>query len=123
MRYVMWIAEFSESSNLWTHLAPLGIPRGAPVWVSWNTLNLLGLSTGEGLDFGGFCCWPRLKPAPPKWISGVCCADPRRDKYASTSWCWPGILLPTVFEWRQMFELWLDLINLDLKSGETTRWT
>ena len=36
MRYVMWIAEFSESSNLWTQLAPLGIPRGTPVWVSWN---------------------------------------------------------------------------------------
>ena len=41
MRYVMWIAEFSESSNLWTHLAPLGIPRGTPVWVSWNSQNPL----------------------------------------------------------------------------------
>jgi len=24
MRYVMWIAELSESSNLWTHIALLG---------------------------------------------------------------------------------------------------
>ena len=34
MRKVMWIAEFSESSNLWTHIAPSGIPEGMPVWVS-----------------------------------------------------------------------------------------
>jgi len=34
LRYVMWIAEFSESSNLWTHIAPSGIPEGMPVWVS-----------------------------------------------------------------------------------------
>ena len=27
----MWIAEFSESSNLWTHIAPWGIPQGMPV--------------------------------------------------------------------------------------------
>jgi len=35
LRYVMWIAEFSESSNLWTHLALFGIPKSMPVWVSW----------------------------------------------------------------------------------------
>jgi len=34
LRYVMWIAEFSESSNLWTQLALLGIPKSMPVWVS-----------------------------------------------------------------------------------------
>jgi hypothetical protein len=44
MRYVMWIAEFRESLNLWTHLAPLGIPRGMPVWVS------LELSKNNGFD-------------------------------------------------------------------------
>ena len=34
--YVMWIAEFSESSNFRTHIAPSGIPEGMPVWVSLN---------------------------------------------------------------------------------------
>jgi hypothetical protein len=34
MRYVMWIAEFSESSNLWTHIALSGIPESMLVWVS-----------------------------------------------------------------------------------------
>ena len=37
MRYVMWIAEFSESSNLWTHIALSGIPESMLVWVSVNT--------------------------------------------------------------------------------------
>ena len=78
MRYVMWIAEFSESSNLWTHLAPLGIPRGTPVWVSWNsqkTPPLVERIFGLGGLFAGFT----LKRAPPKWISGVCFADPWCD--------------------------------------------
>ena len=34
LRYVMWIAETSESSSLWTQLALLGIPRSMPAWVS-----------------------------------------------------------------------------------------
>ena len=40
MRYVMWIAEFSESSNLWTHIALSGIPKSMLVWVSVNTLKI-----------------------------------------------------------------------------------
>ena len=40
MRYVMWIAEFSESSNLWTQIALSGIPESMLVWVSVNTSNL-----------------------------------------------------------------------------------
>ena len=34
LRYVMWIAEISESSSLWTQLALLGIPRSMSAWVS-----------------------------------------------------------------------------------------
>lgn len=34
MRYVMRIAEFSESSNLWTQIALLGSPRSTPLSVS-----------------------------------------------------------------------------------------
>ena len=35
MRYVMRIAEFSESSNLWTHIALSGTtPGSTPFWVS-----------------------------------------------------------------------------------------
>ena len=36
MRYVMRIAEFSESSNLWTQLALPGIPGSMPLWVSFQ---------------------------------------------------------------------------------------
>lgn len=35
MRYVIWIADIRESSNLWTHIAPSGIPEGMPVWASF----------------------------------------------------------------------------------------
>ena len=34
MRYVVWIAEFSESSNLWTQIALLGIPGSTSAWVA-----------------------------------------------------------------------------------------
>ena len=37
MRYVMRIAEFSESSNLWTQIALLGSPRSTPLSVSVQT--------------------------------------------------------------------------------------
>jgi hypothetical protein len=36
MRYVVWIAEVCESSNLWTQIALFGIPRSMPVWGSLN---------------------------------------------------------------------------------------
>ena len=89
-----------------------------------SVVNILNLSLvywpREGLDFGGFYfCWLPQKPAPPKWISRVCFADPWRDKVflrlgLCTSQFW--ILLLTVFA-RD------NVVNLDLKSGETTRWT
>lgn len=34
MRYVVWIAEFSESSNLWTQIALSGIPGSTSAWVT-----------------------------------------------------------------------------------------
>ena len=39
MRYVMWIAEFSESSNPWTQLALAGPPASMPVPASVHYLN------------------------------------------------------------------------------------
>jgi hypothetical protein len=50
MRYVMWIAEFSESSNLWTHIALFGIPKSMLVWVSVNTSKLLIFFESFGLE-------------------------------------------------------------------------
>ena len=44
---LVWIAEFSESSSFWTHLALLGIPRSMSGWVMWisnQTLLCLELS-------------------------------------------------------------------------------
>jgi len=46
----MWIAEFSESSNLWTHIALSGIPESMLVWVSVNTSKLLIYFESFGLE-------------------------------------------------------------------------
>ena len=35
MRYIMWIAELSESSNFWTHIALSGSPESILIWVSF----------------------------------------------------------------------------------------
>ncbi len=40
MRYVMRIAEFRESSNLWTQMALLGSPGSTLLWVSFLISNL-----------------------------------------------------------------------------------
>jgi len=69
LRYVMWIAEFSESSNLWTHIAPSGILEGMPVWVS-----LLSQSSGNlfplHLDVEGFA--GRSCPLLLNALAGLC---------------------------------------------------
>ena len=54
MRYVMWIAEFSESSNLWTHIALSGIPESMPVWVPINSQSLSYFAIRLILDLS----WP-----------------------------------------------------------------
>ena len=41
LRYVMWIAEFSESSNLRTQMALQGSPCSMSVWVSVHSLSIL----------------------------------------------------------------------------------
>ena len=38
LRYVMWIAEFSESSNLWTQIALSGTPGSMSAWVSFKPI-------------------------------------------------------------------------------------
>jgi hypothetical protein len=70
LRYVMWIAEFSESSNLWTHLAPFGIPKGMPVWVSLNSQlqRFILLKLGCWRTFAGIYSMS----APLKCISRTC---------------------------------------------------
>ena len=67
MRYVMWIAEFSESSNLWTHLALFGIPKSMSVWVSWNSQPPhFVMKWVVGLDYG---CLSASLPAQLKYTS------------------------------------------------------
>lgn len=71
----MWIAEFSESSNLWTHLALLGIPRSMPVWVS-VVFQPTYVSCWVRLGCGGNMCrplWLCHGSAPLKCISGAAC--------------------------------------------------
>jgi len=48
MRYVMRIAELSESSNLWTQIALPGIPGSMPLWVS-----VLSISPGVFANTAG----------------------------------------------------------------------
>lgn len=47
MRYLMWIAEFSESSKSWTHIALTSSIVSMPVWVS-----ILHQQKGESLLVG-----------------------------------------------------------------------
>ena len=62
MRYVMWIAEFSESSNLWTHIALSGIPESMLVWVSVNTSTSISFLKWE-LDLSDPNAFPYRKVA------------------------------------------------------------
>ena len=59
LRYVMWIAEFSESSNLWTQIALSGTPGSMSAWVSFKPIldhgcsfNRLGRRWGSSLHSG-----------------------------------------------------------------------
>lgn len=67
MRYVMRIAEFSESSNLWTQIALPGTPGSMLVWVSVNTTHLFvfvvcGVSLSLSLFWG-----KKGKPSDSGW--------------------------------------------------------
>lgn len=54
MRYVMWIAEFSESSNPWTQLALAGPPASMPVRASVHYSSLKNRS-GNGSALIRWC--------------------------------------------------------------------
>ena len=58
LRYVMWIAEFSESSNLWTHLAPLGYSEGHACLrvINYSQLQSFALKLWMWRDFAGHYC-------------------------------------------------------------------
>ena len=79
MRYVMWIAEFSESSNLWTHIALFGIPKSMLVWVSVNTSKLLIFFESFGLEQSqhrSFTDWRRVA-----WNAGAAGHSPELKAY------------------------------------------
>ena len=60
MRYVMRIAEFSESSNLWTHVALPGTPGSISAWVSvFPTLPLLFKGRAEAYGISCARLWKR----------------------------------------------------------------
>jgi len=54
LRYVMWIAEFSESSNFRTQMAPQGSLCSMSVWVSEHPLLVFIL---RNKDWGSLRCW------------------------------------------------------------------
>ncbi|WP_220702320.1 hypothetical protein, partial [Pseudomonas prosekii] len=57
-------------------LRPLEFRGAHPFECREHPSTFLGFLTEEGLDFGGLSLLASLKPAPPKWISVVCFADP-----------------------------------------------
>ena len=83
MRYVVWIAEFSESSNPWTHMALPGIPGSMPVWVSVTSIQHIPLWVVSGrlwsvpLVNGGSTgvqmCLLLICERNPVWYSDIPC--------------------------------------------------
>jgi len=62
LRYVMWIAGFSESSNLWTQMALQGSPCSMSVWVSVLLLSIYFL-----------CCFALPQSHTPRVGGSVGC--------------------------------------------------
>ena len=145
LRYVMWIAEISESSSLWTQLALLGIPRSMPAWVSLQlSFFYRATSAKRAMSWDGswHLCSFKIVGEGAK---GDFCFLP------ITTWC--GNFLSLVWETKHLVrernkkDLFLSSIpnslvmNLvcclvsqdqatnkthstcDLRSGKTTRWT
>lgn len=94
MRYVIWIADIRESSNLWTHIAPFGIPKGMPVWASF-----LPQTPGFGVEQYARFVWKNLT-----WKLILSDLGLSKNAYFASGH-------------HNLFH------NFDLKSGRTTRWT
>ena len=102
MRYVMRIAEFSESSNLWTHIALPGIPGSMPVWVSVYPSHPMVLCHGGGVWVS---CFPLLQKREEaghlKWTFTL--SIPFLDDFPFLWWCdqtaawWWNISLMRIF--------------------------
>jgi len=135
MRYVMWIAEFRESSNLWTHIALSGTLESMPVSASCElTRPPLTREIGSGpcRFFSKTFFW--IKHARLKFNCGgevfrVIFTLPWHKKRRHS---WPlGHLSLNFFVGPRTFrDHWVVkssktnfFLNLDLKSGRITRWT
>lgn len=122
LRYVMWIAEFSESSNLWTHIAPSGIPEGMPVWVSLSPQSNSGLIPSFAIG-----CW-RFAGALDaiqlllNALAGLCMTSSSLIQELSELLLWK-LLSSASRVVCGLCPSWQTYFKLDLKSGRTTRWT
>ena len=127
-RNVMWIAEFSESSNLWTHLAlsnhyreyaclsvaKLSTPPHALLRVGSLGLDhdLCSNALAELLDWNT-TSWIYILAAWPVVVSTQMHSMGTREN---------GMSFPNVLHFATSINLEL-LVHSDLKSGRITRWT
>ena len=120
LRYVVWIAEFSESLNLWTQMALLGSPRSMSVWVSdfieraWLDWLVCGIEVSR-----------RVKVESPCPLKGSSIGL----AFSIETWV---RRLKIIFSFAQtrnsrkkiQSKRWQTMTtsNLDLRSGKATRW-
>ena len=129
MRYVMWIAEFSESSNLWTHIALFGIPKSMLVWVSVNTSKPFFVKRPWTWAIPTLFLQEKWRVA---WNAGAAGHSPELKAYsfspvkriitfaaANIKGVWPFWLTDAGFSQESSKAF----VKLDLKSSKTTRWT
>ena len=128
MRYVVWIAEFRESSNLWTHIAPLGIPGGMPVWASFPSQTAMFGCEWYSEELA-WKCWPVAVAAGASYpatqrraLLDVFVLGSANSRTAGGGFCGGS---------HGMLNLRLQRdssgeecsFKFDLKSGRSTRWT
>jgi len=126
MRYVMWIAEFSESSNLWTHIALSGIPESMLVWVSVNTSSLFSREENWTWAIPTLC-----KKGRVAWNAGAAGHSSELKAYLFSpvkriiTFALANIKVECAICWlMQDYQVLLaKTCKLDLKSSKTTRWT
>ena len=139
MRYVMWIADLSESSNLWTHIALAGPPASMSVWVSVKNVSLCNIcrgiwridrprssfeidTSGVGNDLPAIIVFS-IRETNQRWTPLDSCANDRRSSAVHlVNSCTSHARQPFSSLGRNWILSGINYQTFDLKSGKTTRW-
>ena len=118
MRYVMRIAEFSESSNLWTQIALLGSPRSTPLSVSVHpSLSSVFAALGRFRLRSGLSVWPNAcwldNESPCAFVMRSLEIHGVQHQLLNSAWDTSKIRLVCVI---QLASLWL-LFDSDVNIG------